>query len=101
MSTIVIGKFTASAEKMKAMFASRKDDLVAVHDEAVQHGGKHHRFAAGENGEIVFIDEWESREAFDGFFRSQTKIPELMQEVGASGPPQFTFYEALSSPDEF
>lgn len=101
MSTIVISRFTADAEKMKALFDSHKDDFLAIKDEAIKRGAGHHRFGAGDDGHVIFIDEWESREAFEGFLQSQTKIPELMREVGATGPPEISFYEALSSPDEF
>ena len=101
MAVLVIARFKADAGRMKAMFEQRKDDLVAIRDTARQAGATHHRFAAGDDGDIIFIDEWPNREAFEGFFHAQTKGPELMQEVGASGPPQFSFYEALTSPDEF
>lgn len=101
MSVIVIAEFSGDAEKLKGIFESRRADFEAIRDEAVSRGAKHHRFGVGDNGRLVFIDEWDSRESFEGFFHAQTKIPELMQDVGATGPPDFSIYEAISSPDEF
>lgn len=100
MSVIIIGRFKADAEKMKALFQSRKDDFVAIREEAERRGAKHHQFAAND-GEALFIDEWDSHEAFQAFFHEQTKIPEMMREVGATEPPSLYHYEVLDSPDKF
>jgi hypothetical protein len=35
------------------------------------------------------------------FFESQTEIPGIMQEAGAQGAPQITFYRKLDTPDIF
>src|ERR1022692_1172886 len=57
----------------------------------------HHRFVAGD-GELVVIDEWDSAEQFQTFFDSNTKVAEVMNEVGASGPPTITVYQAIDAP---
>jgi len=77
-----------------------KDRIMAVAQRGKSMGAIHHRFAAS-NGEIVVIDEWESREQFERFFSSTPDIPELMQAVGAQAEPDVTFYEPISIGDEF
>ena len=59
-----------------------------------------HAFAAGD-GEVLVIDEWPNAEAFQRFFDSQTEIPKLMQEGGAQGSPEISFYRRLDTPDIF
>ena len=47
------------------------------------------------------IDEWPDAESFQQFFESQPEIPGIMQEAGAQGAPQITFYRKLDTPDIF
>jgi hypothetical protein len=63
-------------------------------------GATRHAFAGGE-GEILVIDEWPDEKSFQGFFAGQTEIPQLMQEGGARGAPEISFYRKLDTPDEF
>jgi quinol monooxygenase YgiN len=77
-----------------------KDRLLAIAERAKTMGAIHHRFAATD-GEIVVIDEWESREQFERFFNETTDIPQFMQEVGVQSEPDITFFEPLSIGDEF
>ncbi|OHV37175.1 hypothetical protein BCD49_17720 [Pseudofrankia sp. EUN1h] len=60
----------------------------------------HHRFVVGD-GEVLAIDEWESVEAFQGFFASQATIPALMEAAGVQGPPQVSVYQSLATVDAF
>jgi uncharacterized protein (DUF1330 family) len=63
-------------------------------------GATRHAFAGGD-GEILVIDEWPDEKSFRKFFDSQTEIPRLMQEGGAQGAPEISFYRKLDMPDEF
>src|SRR4051795_7327371 len=63
-------------------------------------GATRHTFAAGEN-EILVIDEWPDEKTFQEFFANQPEIPEIMRNGGAQGPPEFTFYRVLDTPDRF
>ena len=71
-----------------------------VADAGKSAGATRHAFAAGD-GEVLVIDEWPSEEAFQAFFGSQPEIPRLMQEGGAQGAPQVTFYRKMDTPDAF
>ena len=77
-----------------------KDRLMAVSERGRSMGAIHHRFAA-DDGEILVIDEWESREQFERFFSETTDIAEFMQAVGVQSEPEIRFYEPLSVGDEF
>jgi hypothetical protein len=63
-------------------------------------GATRHAFAGGD-GEILVIDEWTDADAFQKFFASQTEIPQLMQDGGAQGAPEVSFYRKLDTPDAF
>ena len=63
-------------------------------------GATRHAFAAGD-GEFLVIDEWPDPESFQRFFDSQPEIPRLMQEAGAQGAPEISFYRRLETPDLF
>ncbi len=100
MPVVVIGKFRADVAKFLGVVQTRAADFEAIAAEAKTKGALHHRFVGGD-GEVLIIDEWESAEAFQRFFSSQPVIPQIMQEAGVQGPPEFSFYSSLASPDLF
>jgi hypothetical protein len=100
MSVIVIGRFKANPADLKKVFADRAADFKSVSEEAKGVGALHHRFAAGD-GEVIIIDEWNNAESFQKFFGDNTTIPEILKAAGVQGPPEFSFYEAMDSPDLF
>jgi hypothetical protein len=77
-----------------------QDRILAIAERGKSMGAIHHRFAVGD-GDIVVIDEWESREQFERFFESTPDIAQFMQAVGAQSEPQISFYEPLEVGDEF
>ena len=85
--------------KARAAFESKSEEMKGIAEAGKAAGALHHKFAAGDN-EIVVVDEWESRAAFEKFF-ADPKIAELMADAGASGPPAIEFYEALETSDAF
>jgi len=100
MSVIVIGRFKANPADLEKVIAERAADFKAVSEEAKGVGAIHHRFAAGD-GEVVIVDEWNNLESFQKFFADNTTIPEFLQAAGVQGPPEFSFYEAMDTPDRF
>jgi quinol monooxygenase YgiN len=99
VSVIVIIKVPGDVAKASATFAAQGDFLNQTSRRAQADGCLHHKFAAGD-GEIVVIDEWRSREAFERFF-ADPSIAQFVAEAGASGPPVVEFYEALESAGDF
>jgi quinol monooxygenase YgiN len=77
-----------------------RERLAAISQRGKSMGAIHHRFAATD-GEIVVIDEWESREQFERFFNDNAEIAEFMQAVGVQSEPEISFFEPLDIGDEF
>ena len=100
MSVLVIGKFQGDTAKFRQALEERGDEFAAIGARAQTVGAIHHRFGIGD-GFVVVVDEWESAEQFNTFF-SDPALQQFISEIGAAGgPPDFTFCEAVSSPDEF
>ena len=100
MSVMVVGKFKTDPARMAAVFRDQKKDVLAVSDDAKSHGALHHHFAMGD-GQVMVIDEWESAEAFQQFFKTQSKIPELMRAAGVEEDPEFAIYPMGDMPGQF
>ncbi len=100
MSVVVTLKFRANVQKLEALFVTNEAEFEEIAAAAKDMGALRHRFVAAE-GEALVIDEWESAEAFDKFFASQDRIPELMAEADVTGPPEVKFYRPIDDPGEF
>jgi len=100
MSVVVTGKVPGDTAAFQRFIASRQDVLLKISEDARSKGCIHHRFGIGD-GFVLVVDEWESVEAFQQFFETNTDIPTVMQEAGAQGEPEFTFAEAVETADEF
>ncbi len=100
MSVTVIIKFVVDPTVFEALLRERDTEFAAVSADGKAQGCLHHRFTAGED-HVLTIDEWESVEAFQGFFVNQTDIPVLMQAGGVTAPPEVTVYQNLKSADSF
>jgi heme-degrading monooxygenase HmoA len=99
MSVVVIGKMTVNPDNLEKLFTERAEVFTSVAAEAKQRGVIHHAFLRGEGDTALILDEWDTAEHFFEFFGSQAQIPELMAEAGVAGPPEFTVYEVMDSPD--
>jgi hypothetical protein len=100
MSVLVTMRIHGDTQKFRSFMASGDDRITRIRDAAVAGGCLHHRFGVGD-GFVVVLDEWESAEAFQRFFEGNSEIPGLMQAAGAEGAPEFTFLDAISTPDQF
>jgi hypothetical protein len=100
MSVVVIMNFSCDVAKLETLFVTHEAEFEQIAAAAKDMGALQHRFVAGD-GEALAIDEWESAEAFDKFFKSQPRIPELMAEAGVTGPPEVSFYRLIDDPGQF
>jgi hypothetical protein len=100
MSVLVTILVHGDTNKFRALMADQPDRFRSIADDARSRGAIHHRFGVGD-GFVLVVDEWESADAFQTFFESNAEIPKLMQEAGAESEPEFTFSEAIDSPDQF
>lgn len=99
MSVLVVIKVPGDTDVFRKALVDRADEFAATGERAKAAGAIHHRFAVGD-GFVVVVDEWETAEQFKAFF-GDPALQQFIGEIGASGPPETLFSEAVSSPDEF
>jgi len=99
MSVLVVIKVPGDTTIFESFMAQGADRVIELTAKAKAAGCRSHKFGVGE-GEIVVVDEWDSREQFVGFF-SSPDIVAVMGEMGAQGEPQITFADATGFPGEF
>lgn len=99
MSVLAVVKVPADTAAFQKALANRGDEFQAIGNRAKSNGAIHHRFGVGD-GCVVVVDEWETAEQFQEFFGDPT-LQEFITTIGASGEPEVTIAEAITSPDEF
>jgi hypothetical protein len=99
VSVLVVLKVQGDTAVFRQALADRADEFAATGERARAAGAIHHRFAIGD-GFVLVVDEWETAEQFNAFF-SDPELQQFVGEIGAAGPPETIFSEAVSSPDEF
>ncbi|MEU7908906.1 hypothetical protein [Actinoplanes sp. NPDC049118] len=100
MPVIMILRVKADPTALERFANANAELMKGISDAGQAAGATRHTFAAGD-GEVLVIDEWPDEATFQKFFDSQPEIPRVMQEAGAQGPPQITFYRKLDTPDQF
>ena len=100
MSVVVLGHIQVDPAIMKKLMDERPDDFIAVMNDAKSKGAVHHMFLANDKG-AYFLDEWASAQQFQDFFMNQETIRSLMQEAGATAPPDIQMFDVVPSPDQF
>lgn len=101
MSVYISLRFKADRAKFEELASGDwKERLIEISQRGKSMGAIHHRFAA-EDGDLVVLDEWESREQFERFFNESDDIREFMGAVGVQAAPDIHFYEPITVGDEF
>jgi hypothetical protein len=102
MSYIVMLKMPGiTREAFERVANDNADAMKGISDRSKEAGAIRHTFAEGDEGMVV-IDEWDDPANFQRFFESeQESIGPLMQQAGATGEPEWHFYEKVDSPDAF
>jgi heme-degrading monooxygenase HmoA len=101
MSVYVSMRINADRGRFDEVAAANREKMREITERSKTMGAIHHRFAATDDGQVVVMDEWESREQFQSFFEGSPDIGELLQQAGVQGPPEISFYEPLTVGDEF
>ena len=100
MTVLVIGRLHADRGRFERLFVERAADMLAIAEEAKAAGALHHRFALGDGGLVVLLDEWQSVDAFRAFFDTP-RLASVMKDAGVTQPPEFTIVESYESIDQF
>jgi quinol monooxygenase YgiN len=90
----------ADADKFERYAQEHQEVLQGIIENAKELGCIHHTFAA-ENGDVIVMDEWESKDAFEKFFNSNEDVAKVMQEMGVQSDPEIHFYRPLDTGDQF
>jgi hypothetical protein len=90
----------ADADKLEEYAKEHPDVLPGITAKARELGCIHHTFAA-ENGDVVVMDEWESKEAFEKFFNGNEDVEQVMRDMGVQSEPEIHFYRPLDTGDQF
>ena len=99
MSVIVIGKLPGDTAVFQSSLAAKATEFKRYAELAQAQGAIHHRFGIGD-GYVVIVDEWESMASFEKFM-SNPDLQAFIAESGASGVPEITIADAISTVDEF
>jgi hypothetical protein len=101
MSNIVILRIPGNPADLEQYAGGHGGDLMKQVAQAGKAAGAIRHTFAGGDGEILVIDEWPDEKSFTEFFDSQPQIADIMRDGGAQGPPEFSFYRKLDTPDQF
>jgi heme-degrading monooxygenase HmoA len=102
MSVLMILRVPASADALARAAEENREMFLGIAERAKARGAIHHDFYEGD-GEFLVVDEWESPEAFQGFFEDEAQnIGQLLAAAGVQGEPgPPSFHRKLSLGDEF
>jgi len=100
MSVFMILRVQGDPNTLERYASSNAEMMQRIAEAGKAAGATRHAFGGGD-GEIIVVDEWPDEASFQRFFESQPEIPRLMQEGGATGAPQISFYRKLDTGDEF
>jgi hypothetical protein len=101
MSVLMTLRAKGDPVKLEKMAANDPGMIRAISDDAKKFGCIAHRFYGSDDGQILVLDEWPDAESFHRFFDAhQGDIGPMMAEIGATAPPEITFYRALDTHDE-
>ena len=100
MSVVVIAKFQGDTAVFRRALTERADEFVKISESARAAGELHHRFGIGD-GFVLTVQEWESPAHYEQFFADPALQSFIASVGGAPAPPEITFAEAITSPDQF
>ena len=102
MGVLVTLRAKANAEVLEERAGANPDGMQGILAKAVPHGLITHRFYANDAGEVLVVDEWETAEGFQAFFKeAEAEIGPMMAAAGMTAPPEVTFWRKLDSHDDY
>ena len=101
MAVMVILRIPGNSADLERYAAGPGGDIMQRIATAGKAAGAIRHTFAGNDSEILVIDEWPDEATFQNFFASQHDIADVMRDGGAQGPPVMTFYRKLNTPDQY
>jgi hypothetical protein len=102
MSVIVMTKYPGKATDLESILDEHGKKLRKISDQSRDQGCLHHMFVEDTDGNVLIIDEWDSRESFDTFSAAaQDEIQPIAAAGGVTGPPISTAYRLINTSGRF
>jgi len=102
VSVIVTIEFPGlQADKFVEVFQRDPERMKRISEDGRSQGTIHHSVTANDDGVLMVVDEWDSRESFERFFANQEDIKAVMNEFEWSGQPIIRSCRVLDTPDRF
>lgn len=102
MSVVVIATFPgAHRDTFLKVAGANEEALRAIAEESRAAGALHHMFVDDGTGNVLVVDEWNSRADFDSFFEGHEGIERLVAELGITGAPSVIDYPVIDTVDRF
>jgi heme-degrading monooxygenase HmoA len=95
--TVTIRMPVSDVAKAIELLMDKGEFLEGIRDVALKDGLIHHKFVSGD-GELMVIDEWDTAEQFQTFFDGTPEVGALMGDIGMSGPPEVSIFNAIDAP---
>ena len=100
MSVLMTMRLHGKGDLVEKAAAEDPARLRAITDYAERHGLIAHQFW-GADGEVMVVDEWESRQDFEAFLQAEdADIKGVMDAAGMTDEPEFTYWHKLDTHDE-
>jgi heme-degrading monooxygenase HmoA len=99
MSVLVTLRIKGDPTKLERFVAENPGRLESTAETGKRHGVISHHFY-GNGSEIIVVDEWPSEDSFHAFFAASPEIRGYMDTVGATTPPEVTFWRKLETHDD-
>jgi|tagenome__1003787_1003787.scaffolds.fasta_scaffold18712612_1 hypothetical protein len=102
MSVIVMTRYPGKATDLEAILDEHGEKLRKISDRSRDQGCLHHMFVEDTDGNVLIIDEWDSRESFDTFSAAQqNEIEPIAVAGGVTGPPISTTHRLINNAGRF
>jgi hypothetical protein len=102
VSVIVTIEFPGlQADKFMEAFQRQPERMKRISEDGRSQGAIHHLLTANDDGILIVVDEWDSRENFERFLANQEEIKNIMSEFEPGDPPIICSYRVLDTSDRF
>jgi hypothetical protein len=102
VSVIVTIEFPGvQADKFMEVFQRDPERMKRIAEDGRGQGAIHHLLTANDDGTVMVVDEWDSRENCERFVANQEEAKAVLSEFEQGGQPIIRSYRVLDTPDRF
>ena len=101
MAVLMTLRASGDVQALERRAGENPAGMQAIVEKAKANGLISHRFYGSDDGKMLVVDLWETREGFQAFFDGSPEIGEMMAEVGVTAPPEISFWRELDTHDAY